>query len=372
MAREGALKATREDWDTDTVKHYVRFHGWGPACKDRAEGVRRAGRRSKEPLKYFTLCAGRAVDVFMLSRLGVLRVDVETNRLQGVCWCEVRDNEAAEIERSVGGVGFRGRLEDILLFEDDADTRRYTLDDEPEKRIRRKLNIKSLHEGLRGRFPFDILNLDFCGQFFPPDEPFSSPMLRLIDRMLEWQRDADDQSCDSFTLLLTSCIRKRRSQDAMAELTTRLHGNMKESPLFRAAYDSAFGGIDPQSLGERDLPAFFSVALPKVIASRARERQWSPIHKGTFIYTKRDPRTREFYRMLSWVAHFNRVTGQARKGNQRDPLYEKAITDAIAHGPVDVQKALSSRHVKREVKKDLDAVKEHRGKYWAAISGTSN
>jgi len=372
MAREGALKATREDWDTDTVKHYVRSHGWGPACENRAKAVRRAGRRLKEPLKYFTLCAGRAVDVFMLSRLGVLQIDGKTNRLQGVCWCEVRDDEAAEIERSVGGVGFRGRLEDILLFEDDADTRRYTLDDEPEKRIRRKLNIKSLHEGLRGRFPFDILNLDFCGQFFPPDEPFSSPMLRLIDRMLEWQRDADDQSCDSFTLLLTSCIRKRRSQDAMAELTTRLQDNIEQSPPFREAYESTFSGTDPKSLRERDLPAFFSVALPKVITSRARERQWSPVHVGTFVYTRSNSQTGESYWMLSWVAHFSRVTGQALKGNQRDPLYEKAITDIFAHGPVDVRKALSLRGVKKEVREDLAAVRKHRDRYWNAIAESRN
>lgn len=54
------------DYDADLAKHYVRMFGWLPICRDYATKV------GKRHVRYFTLCAAGAVDVFMLERAGVL------------------------------------------------------------------------------------------------------------------------------------------------------------------------------------------------------------------------------------------------------------------------------------------------------------
>jgi len=371
MPARPAVPNTRDNWSRDRVKHYVRLHGWCPACKHRARAVRAVRARNAEPLRYFTLCAAAAVDVFMLDRLDILPRDNATNRLR-VYWCESNGREYADIEDQVGGIGFLGKLEDILLFEDDDDTRNYTLDDEPPLEVRRKLILKDRNSRLREAFPFDILNLDFCGQFFPPHSPVSSPMLRSIDRIMEWQAQAGTVTCPAFTLLLTTCVRRDGNPEAMDELTERLRGNLEESGAFKESYSRSFGDLDPRSLRSDSLPTFFALSFPKAIASSALERDWCAVHEDTFLYERRPNQPRKSYWMLSWIAHFERLDKPAsRIGRSRfqdqSAQYERAITAIIEKGYVNVREELRTRSVEERTSADLDAVIDHRNRYLAAI-----
>ena len=57
----------RINFETDSLKHYVRRYGWLTAAKQQKSAI---GNRSKTiPLRYFTFCAAEAIDVFMLENV---------------------------------------------------------------------------------------------------------------------------------------------------------------------------------------------------------------------------------------------------------------------------------------------------------------
>ena len=171
------------NFETDTLKHYVRRCGWLTAAKDQKHAISRRSKRI--PLRYFTFCAAEAIDVFMLEREGILERSEETGRLEGVYFCEKDLDKFGIIANLIGSPeqGFRGPFEKIVLFEDDEETEGKTLeDDQPHTHeVREKLIYKDTHCRLRKAFPFDIINLDVCGgvNVFLTNRTVITPLLRI-------------------------------------------------------------------------------------------------------------------------------------------------------------------------------------------------
>ena len=154
------------NFDEHYPKHCVRYYGWLPASKKHKKLV------NKESLKYFTLCAKQAIDVFMFESENLLSRDSK-GKLPNVIICEQESADAADIldlvrpplRESV----IVGKLEEILTFRDTRETSGRPLDvDDRSREIRRLLGNKRKFELLKRFFPFDIINFDPYGNFFNP------------------------------------------------------------------------------------------------------------------------------------------------------------------------------------------------------------
>jgi hypothetical protein len=370
------------DWDKDELKHYVRLIGWLPACQARWRRVnaqvRSRSSPRKKPLKYFTLCASKAVDVFMLEQAGVVSRSPATARLENVYFCEEDADEYRKVIERVGENGFLGPLEGVILFEDDPETLKFTLADNPPRPIRQKLEIKEQHGRLIRAFPFDVINLDVCGPFFPPKAGKISPMLKAVRRILEWQRNADPDEqfeCDEFTLLLTSYIDKDAvNKEALDELVARMKDNLARYGQFREAYESKWPATAPSELAESNFPTFFSLALPKVLIRDAIERGWKADYRGILLYERVRQCTKERYWMMSSVTHFARLTNTHTSQTLRvatfetyADLYASETSEIVRLAPVAVNKELADGQTTARVKDHLAKVITFREKKLASL-----
>src|SRR5690349_7780388 len=105
------------NYNTDPVKHYVRYDGWVStfrAIKNHVEREIQNNRRS-ERCKYLTFCAVQAIDVFMLELKNYIYRDEETNRLTNVYFCENDEESFSIINKMIGseGQGFFGDFKNI-------------------------------------------------------------------------------------------------------------------------------------------------------------------------------------------------------------------------------------------------------------------
>ena len=366
----------RIDWDTDKLKHYVRMKGWCPACQWRAERVqwqiRSRGDCRRTPLKYFTLCASKAIDVFMLERAGLLARSSSTGRHDHVFFCEQDLEEYAKIIELIGTNGFLGPLEGIILFEDDDDTKGRSLDDNKrvERLVRRKLKLKEQHEKLVSAFPFDVVNLDVCGTIFPPGKGRISPMIAALRRILDWQLRQDEHdghACHGFTLLLTSSLDNGPvDRSAMEDLLNRMKQNLKYGE-FRDAFEERWKHTEPDALFEQDFPSFFCLALPKVLIRDGLERGWDAAYRGIYLYRRVDAKSGATYSMMSSVTHFLRSKQSSSRTTLNKTAFEaqldryvQAASDVVKFSPAVVNEELNDEATLAGVTSDLEAIKNYR------------
>ena len=118
---------TKVDWNTDVEKHYVRRRAWLPAATAQVEASRNSGR---DP-NYLTFCAAEAIDVFLFLKEGVLTRDPTTDVVVNTYFCEKKDDQFSRIAQLLGAhePGFLGDFADMILFEDDEETRNADLSD---------------------------------------------------------------------------------------------------------------------------------------------------------------------------------------------------------------------------------------------------
>lgn len=366
----------RIDYDDCLVKHFVRLTGWLPACQYRERRVHAAVSDKKRavPLKYFTFCAANAIDVFMLARTGLIRPADGASGFPTVHFCERDPREFERTVSLVGQNGLMGKFEQIALFKDDADTVAFTLDDNPPQRIRSKLQMKQQHEQLKNAFPFDVINLDMNGVFFPPKKNSVSPMLSVVRQILDWQKrlDAvDEHDCDGFTLLLTSHVSAAdMNTDAIGQLLKRVKLNLEESERFRNAYIQRFGNVTPEDLIDGNFAEFFVVALPKVLVRDALERGWQAEYRGVFLYERVTPRDKAKYHMMSSVTHFQKTGSQPSADDlfstafANDAVcYEETTSQALEHGFYDCDACLKDEGTRNSVQQDLHAIRAFRDKF---------
>ena len=364
---------TKLNWDCDVVKHFVRRQAWLPAALAQAKATRRAGR---EP-SYLTFCAANAIDVFLFLKEGLLSRNQETDVVLNTFFCERDEMDFNEISQQIGAheQGFLGDFQDIVLFEDDDETSRVDDDDtflwHPPK-LRRRLKTRERHRRLRRAMPFDVLNLDICGTFFPPRSGVLSPMLQSIRRLLDWQTDSaqQDENFSSFTVFLTAHVECGRVNNAaMQELIRMVAANQETYTGFSHALSDRFGEIDPNMIAANDFMGFYCLALPKVIVSEAFERGWLAQPRFAGLYQRpRSPDTgitSSTYSMLAWVGRFDRIVrGQLSLGLQQTTDYAKLISE-LTFEPEDVDDV--SRKVHRETRANLEEIVSYRNSYLAAI-----
>ena len=356
------------NYEKDPLKHYVRRRGWLTAARQQKQVIRNRSKRI--PLRYFTFCAAAAIDVFMLEREGILKRSEETERLEGVYFCEADDESFGIIADLIGSPqqGFQGKFERIVLFEDDEETDGKTLIDEdfylPE--IRRKLKDKDAHQRLREAFPFDIINLDVCGVMFPPREVAMTRLLKSIIQILEWQTNSkfliSDLECKRFTLFLTSHIDPNdTNQHAIEQLENRVNDNMRNSD-FRTAFVEKYGHNEVAKLISEKFPEFFCVALSKFIIHEALFRLgWKVTCGPTYLYNRDYRRENRQYQIMHTVGVYERIPGfQENLDVPSMDQYIQSVTQLVNDEIKWVDDIVENFDILQELQEDLRVIVELR------------
>lgn len=305
----GLVRSDRVNYDSDTIKHYIRMYGWLPSSAACAASI------APRHVRYFTFCAASAVDVFMLEREGVLQRDAN-GRLRGAYFCEMDAEAFEEIVQLIRSKdqGFLGRFEDIVLFNDGPGTvnRTYT---NPGKgkitaQLRERLRIKDLHERMRSSFPFDLINLDATGTLLPPNQGAASDLVKAVMQIIAWQRDTslpNGRKIDRFSHFLTAEVDNSASNDeAIGQLISLVNCNLEQVSGFRDCWERRFGALSIEELASVRFEEFFSVAFVKAVVEKSIRLGWDVVSDGRFLYKR--ARRGKTYRMMSEVLTFRRVT----------------------------------------------------------------
>jgi len=265
------------DYDIYYSKHCSRYDGWLPAIEKYK--IELGGR----PLKYFTLCARSAIDVFMLEMKGLLLRD-ESGRLPNVVICERDKGAAADILNLVRPplkeAIIQGPLEDILLFQDDKDTRGFPPGAYVKNpRIRECLRIKMLSERLKMFFPFDVINFDPYGNLFAPS--FSRNKLYLsLRKIFELQKQLR-----RFLLLLTTPI-WHVHPDCASQLRTDFDANVHKHKKIRDVLISSIRTVTYDQV--EDNKRFAIASAKSIVQATARSTGWDCEHQGIYVYQNKD------------------------------------------------------------------------------------
>lgn len=274
------------DYDFYYGKHCARYYGWLPAAKKYKAKSRR------KSLKYFTLCAEQAIDVFMLESEGVITRD-KNRRLANVVICEKDAEVAARIFSLVRPplqeAILVGPLEQILTFEENEHTRGLSPDDDVRNRhIREMLRIKRLHRRLRDYFPFDIINFDTYGNILNHNKDSNRLLYIAFERIFQLQ-----QPVSSFLFLMTLPI-SDIDNSFQSRFRNDFDSNVANYPVVR---DRLMATVETISYDEIDEDKKISLSIAKsIISAVARAAGWNCEHKGICIYENKNLR-----KMLSAV-----------------------------------------------------------------------
>lgn len=325
------------DYDKHYPKHCVRYYGWLPACKALKELIER------ESIKYFTLCAKQAIDVFMLELEGILLRD-QNRKLPNVIICEKERRDAVEIFNLVRPplkeAIIVGELERILTFQDTEETReRSTDEDDRSRRIREQLRIKALFGRLKGYFPFDIINFDPHGNLFNPARE-NNRLYHSFNKIFELQ-----EGIDTFLLFVTTPISDIH-QDTESRLKSEFESNVSLHANICAALQSSLGTIAYNEIEENKRIA---IGFAKsVVISAARTKGWDHKHQGIFVYKSLSKR-----KMISSVIQFSKA-----HTSPDESIYIEDIVRVIEKMPKYYSYEDSIEN--EEVKEHLEKIKEYR------------
>lgn len=240
------------------------------------------------------------IDVFALARSGVLQSLPPEGILPNVRFCESEDDGFLEIEELLGfeNAGFLGRLERLILFQDNNQTQIYTnqvqislyLETEGEllraddrgRELLGRLRLKRRHLDLMDSFPYDVLNLDFCDSYYRTPHAKLMEMNKVLDKIIEWQGRKPIQSgartaaeVRRFGMLITC-----RHDDMSFPVGgyDRLKVLFRENQTNLQGFSEAVASIgvppDPDQWISSDKYGFFLSVWPKEILGLARRHGW--------------------------------------------------------------------------------------------------
>jgi len=304
-------------WWPCLKKHEKRLEVWTPHLKMLKQGLN--GRQ----LRYFTLCARPMIDVYLLVREGLLTLDQNSRRIEGVSFCELDEDAMSEIKELIGveEAAFLGRLEDIVLFKDTHRSIAYEtlkdisgyIEEEGEglnPRIFAELELKRKHLEFRRFFPFDFLNLDFCDRYYPkPPDVFR--IHQTVERILEWQGVAGDAPdgrrirVPRFVVAITCRMDQVFPPQAANHLKTIVEENCKT----HRQYKTALSRIGTMSLSQwliNDRLDFFMSSWPKEIIRLAKKNAWD-VKILEHIYYDRVGDRGNPYHMVCLVVEFTKT-----------------------------------------------------------------
>ena len=276
------------DYDTYHAKHCARYYGWLPASerfKHAAQG---------RPLKYFTLCGPKAIDVFMLEQARVLARDAD-GTLPNVIVCEERQEAAAQIigvvRPPVREAVFICKIEEVLLYRDDNEVRRLLREGDrarPTSQQRRKILLRERAQRLKTEFPFDIINFDPCESLLRKD-PRRNDLYRAFEKLFELQKGTDR------FLLLATMSTSTVSGSLQSRFRSDLRTNVNKHKSVREVLKGSCGSTDYANLSRnKKLAVGFAKSILVPLAMR---QGWACTHKGMYVYEFRPQGTR----MLSAV-----------------------------------------------------------------------
>lgn len=357
------------DYNSDPVKHYVRFNGWVHSFRaiknyvDRELKLRRRNSRCK----YLTFCAVQAVDVFMFEYLNYIYREPGTKRLSNVYFFENDEEAFSAITKMIGSEqqGFFGDFKKIVLqpIVEDAEDPMYEPVNEEEREMLRLRNLKA---NLLATFPFDVINLDFYGNFFPKYEERFSESCQSFKQILEFQRISNSYECKRFLMYLTvytPVTIEHINRDAFNTLEGAIYTNFQHEK-FCQAFNRRFSHQDPKSI---EFHLSFIIGFAKqVLFKESYNVGWEPTLKEIFCYDREKPSTGEEYKMSTFIVEFTRndsllqndFMGEVPASVVKDYLLQ--LESLLLEMPIDVPAA---NEVPNEVKDHLRAVIEFRNEF---------
>lgn len=327
------------DYDTYYAKHCARFYGWLPAS------IEHKGQLGRKPLKYFTLCAEQAIDIFMLESEGVLSRD-QNGRLPNVIICEKERRAVGKIFELVRPpleeAILVGELEKILLFHDTAETKGLSPDEDvKDRRLRELLRFKRLSEQIKRYFPFDIINFDPYGNFLNPDLE-ENKLCQSFERILELQ-----ESTNTFLLFITTPI-FHIHPSFEARLRSDFESNVS---AYSEIHDALLISVDTIVYDEVDENKRIALGFAKsVVISMAKSKGWECEHLGIYVYESPSRK-----RILSSVVRFSKP-----RTAQDEFAHVEDIVRVIRQMPGYYSHEDSLKN--QEVREHLERVKEYREK----------
>lgn len=330
------------NYDTYYAKHFARYYGWLPASKSYQKQI------NKKSLKYFTLCAKEAIDVFMLELEKVLLRD-QNKKLPDVIICEKEPRDATEIFKLVRPplkeAILVGELEKILTFQDTKETTGLSPDEDVrDYRTRRLLRIKGLSERIKEHFPFDIINFDPYGNLLKPD-PEKNELYQSLKKIFELQ-----ERTTTFLLFITTPIFDIHP-DSESRLKSNLESNVLTHPDIRNALLSSVDTLDYDKIEEKKRIA---VGFAKSVVISAG-KGWSHKHHGIFVYESPSRN-----KMLSSVVEFSKA-----RTAPDESVYVEDIVNVIKQMPeyYSYQESLKDKKVKNHLERIIKYREKIRGEY---------
>jgi hypothetical protein len=263
------------------------------------------------------------IDVYMLVKESVLKVDETERRILGVAFCELEKDVFPEMIELIGveESGFRAKLEDLALFSEIPETQTLDtlaalegfLEEEGEglsPELQEVVENKRRHLLFQSLFPFDFLNLDFCDRYYgsPPDV---MKINMTIDKLLDWQRrpgktsNGESFSVSRFVTAITCRVDGTLSPATSRRLKDIVRENARDYDEYRAALRER--DIDDLAGWSANAPLdFFMSAWPKEIARLALTKQWD-IKVHDHVFYDRVSGKGEAYHMVCLVVEFNQA-----------------------------------------------------------------
>lgn len=327
------MPAEFDKWWNDTKKHYKRLHYWLPPAKELKLLV-----GNTRPFRYFTLCARSMIDIFMLAKEGILTYDDVQGIVTDVRFCELDNEQFPEIKELVGAEnsGFFGKLEDLVLFQEDNFTAQYPTLDSIEEALenegltsenREHLQTKRIHIYLKSSFPYDFINLDFCGYYYP-NPPEILKINQTVERFLYWQRTPGPSeapkkrkiTANTFLLSVTCRYDNEFPHDAETRLANLVRSNCRIHSAYKDYLENKRGITNLDAWIESMRDDFFLSTWPKEVSALAEQYQWDMEVIGYLNYDRLSDENRP-YKIICLMCRFNRESD--------DPNYLQVAIDAL-------------------------------------------
>lgn len=305
----------------DLKKHYVRVNGWLPIFQRYAE------MRGRD-LRYMTLCSKEAIDVRYFASKGVLARNEERNAYPMLSFVESNVEDYAVIAETLGRcrLGVHAKLEDVLLNDGHDE-----------------------HAALTHSFPYDIVNLDFCGEVMPKQDHPYSKTIKCIERIVQLQHEKDPAR-EWHIFLTFRTHRVQHNEEANEQLREILDSNLTNNVL-KAAYGQR---AVPASLLSSEYPEFLRLGVAKYIAYCAERCGYRMTLESSWKYG----RHQGSYHMVKLVAGLKPVVGPRSLPNPAivHREYESAVAGLFTSAATDVDAALADPVVSKAIADELAPV----------------
>ena len=259
------------------------------------------------------------IDVFMLVAAGLLRIDKDSDSIQGVQFCECESDDYTVIREMIGSedAGFFGILQDVALFKDDSFTTDYADDDAISVALEdealaddkvERLQLKRTFMHLRSSFPYDYINLDFCDYYYP-NPPNVFTINETVQHFLEWQWSSpvgDGVLLDDFVLAVTCRHDSKFSREAEKALSQLVEDNCSASTDYAKQVQESRKVTKIEEWIKKDREDFFLAAWPKDIARMANALGWKTDILD-YVYYQRPADGSVPYIMICLVIKFSRA-----------------------------------------------------------------